>query len=94
MAEMNGKVVPFGGVVTVAQPDVMIANSIRKAVADVLGTLPPDAKGALVGVATDKGMNLAVAYKLDSGWSVGAYIGKAGWDRPIEGGVLVQKVFK
>jgi len=39
-------------------------------------------------------MNLAVAYKLDSGWSVGAYIGKSGWQQPIAGGVSVMKVFR
>jgi len=90
----NGAVVPFGGVVTVAQPDAIIANSIRKAVADSLGTLPADAKGAIVGVGTAKGMNLAVAYKMDTGWEVAAWIGKSGWNAPVDGGVLIQKTWK
>lgn len=87
-------VAPLGGVAVVTQPNISISASIREAVARELGALPDDAKGAIVGVATTKGMNLAVAYKLDSGWNVGAFIGKSGWDQPIEGGVLVQRVFR
>ena len=87
---------PLPGVATVPTRDVptTIAASIRSSVAAVLGDLPADARGAIVGVATEKGMNLAVAYKLDSGWSVGAWVGKSGWKQPVAGGVVVQKVFR
>ena len=87
---------PIAGVATVPGPMVptTISASIRSSVAAVLGDLPKDAKGAIVGVATEKGMNLAVAYKLDSGWSVGAWVGKSGWKQPVAGGVVVQKVFR
>lgn len=94
MSTTNGQPVPFGGVVTVAQPEIAIAPSIRKAVADTLGTLPPDAKGAIVWVATARGMNLAAAYKLSSGWEIGAWVGKSGWQSPLDGGVMVQKILR
>lgn len=87
-------IAPLGGVAVVTQPTISIAASIHSAVAKTLGELPEDAKGAIVGVATEKGMNIAVAYKLEKGWSVAAYIGKSGWDRPIEGGVVVQKIIR
>ena len=94
MIPTNDKPVPLGGVVTVPQPEIQIADQIHRQVAAILGTLPEDARGAIVGVGTAKGVNLAIAYKLDSGWRVGAYIGKSGWDQPIDGGVVVQKVFR
>lgn len=87
-------VAPLGGVAVVTQPNISISASIRDAVARELGALPPDAKGAIVAVATTRGVNLAFAYKLDAGWNVAAYVGKSGWDRPIEGGVVVQKVIR
>lgn len=85
---------PLGGVAVVHQPEVSIAQSIQTAVKKSLGELPPDAKGAIVGVATARGVNIAVAYKLDKGWDVAAWVGKSGWDQPIEGGVVVQKIIK
>lgn len=87
-------VAPLGGVAVVTQPSISIAASIHSAVAKTLGELPPDAKGAIVAVATAKGVNLAVAWKLDKGWDVAAYIGKSGWESPIEGGVVVQKIIR
>lgn len=87
-------VAPLGGVAIVTQPNVSIAASIQSAVRQTLGELPEDAKGAIVGVATKRGVNIAVAYKLDKGWDVAAWVGKSGWDQPIEGGVVVQKIIR
>lgn len=90
----SSPVAPLGGVSVVTQPTVSIASSIHSAVAKTLGDLPPDAKGAIVGVATAKGVNIAVAYKLEKGWDVAAWIGKSGWEAPIEGGVVIQKIIR
>ena len=85
----------MAGVATVPGPMVptTIAASIRSSVAAVLGDLPADAKGAVVAIATEKGVNLAVAYRGERGLTVGAYIGKE-WSRPIEGGVVVTKIWR
>lgn len=87
-------IAPLKGVTIVHQPEVSIAASIQNAVKKTLGDLPADAKGAIVGVATTKGLNIAVAYKLEKGWDVAAWVGKSGWDQPLEGGVVVQKIIK
>jgi hypothetical protein len=90
----NGAVVPFAGVVTVPREAVHIdiAEQVQKALAGVA-----DGKVmAVVNVQTGKGMNLAIAYreKVADGiwkgsWTVGAYVGKSGWNAPVEGGATV-----
>lgn len=76
----------------VIAPARVISDSIKAAVDRTLGELPPGTHGAIVGIATDKGVNLAIAHRSDHGWEVAAYIGKT-WTGPIEGGAFVKKTW-
>lgn len=44
--------------------------TIRKSVEDLVATMPPDAKGALVAVATMDGVKVAVAHKFNQDWKM------------------------
>ena len=71
----------------------IIAASIRASVAAALKDVPEGAKGALVGIATEKGVNVAFAMKYAHGWRVETWIGKD-WHGPVKGGVVVQKIWR
>jgi hypothetical protein len=55
--------------------------------------LPPNADGALVGVATETGANAAIVMKTPFGFQVVGWIGK-NWGESITYGAEVQKVWK
>ena len=77
----------------VIAPPHMISDSTKSAVATVLAAIPPDKRGAIIGIATGAGMNVAVAVKVGDHFQVEAWIGKSGWDQPLDRGVAVQAVF-
>lgn len=80
---------PVSGVSFTAPPPHLIADvqdSIREAVAQ----LPPGAKGAIVGVTTEQGVNAAVVTRFAHVWIVQAWIGKA-WGAPLAGGAAVTR---
>ena len=77
----------------VVTPATQIGDGIQLAVANVLAGLPPDAHGAIVGIATREGLNLAFAYRVGKGFEVGAWVGKSGWTQPLGAGVTLRKVF-
>lgn len=83
------------GVVSLSpqQATGVISASIRASVAAALKDVPENAKGAVVAIATEKGVNLAIAYRGERGLTVGAYVGKQ-WSRPIEGGIIVQQIWR
>ena len=62
-------------------PPIDLLPSITDALTVALAQLPPDARGAVVGVATDTGVNAAIVSKLPSGWAVQAWVGKT-WTSP------------
>jgi hypothetical protein len=67
-----------------------IASSIKSAVHDALRLIPPDKNGALVAVATENGVNLAVAHRSGSGnFEVAAWIGKS-WGEALSGGAAIR----
>lgn len=74
-----------------AMPDSAIAASIKRQVAEATALIPEGHTVAMVGIATKRGMNLAlVARKESERWgdvNVSAWIGKTGWDAPIDRGV-------
>lgn len=76
------------GVVMNAPPGSLLAE-MTKQVKDAVATLPPGSRGALVGVATTKGVNLAVVSKAGNHVSVVGWIGKS-WGSAIDGGAAVQ----
>lgn len=50
-------------------------------------TLKAGEEGGMVGIATTKGVNIAVVQRINSHSTVVAYIGKT-WGEPIEGGLM------
>lgn len=86
------------GVVYSLPPPAGISASLEAAVARAVAAIPPDRTGALIGVATQRGMNLVVAARDASGdLRAQAWIGKSGWDTPLtqgwEWGVQVMRTF-
>lgn len=70
-------------------PDLHIGEilaSVRQAVSQ----LPAEKKAALVTVATEKGVNAAIAVKLSHGWVTTAWIGKS-WGAPVGAGATISK---
>lgn len=79
------------GVAFNAPPEDLVP-SIRASLDKAIATLPPGANGALVGIATERGVNAAVVAKGDHGWQVSAWIGKT-WSGPVEAGARVMKTW-
>lgn len=81
--------------VALANP-AQISASLKAHVAAVLAEVPPDKHTALVAVATDRGVNLALAVRRPIGpaeMEIAAWIGKSGWDQPLTGGVSLKAVW-
>ncbi len=76
------------GVQTVPPPASLI-EAMTKQVTDAVKTLPQGSRGALVGVATTKGVNLAVVSKIGKRTEVVGWVGKS-WGEPISGGAAVR----
>ena len=72
------------GVAFNAPPPGLLADAHR-AIAALTKDLPPGTNGAVVGVATDAGVNAAVVHRVGDRFAVGAWIGKA-WGSRIQGG--------
>jgi hypothetical protein len=89
LAQADGD--PGPGVVVA--PVGLISDALQLAVANVLATVPPDKRLAFVAVATERGVNLAVAYRAGPHMVVAAWLGKSGWDKPLGRGVALQAVF-
>lgn len=77
------------------QPNPFDAIKIHESVSRFVQTLPPDTKGGLVTVMTDKGMN-AVLFKRTQikgkDVEISAWIGKS-WGAPIEEGISAKVLF-
>ncbi len=78
--------------VAFSPPPPSLLEDAHAALQQALGTLPPGAQGALVGVATASGVNAVVVAKAPHEWAVQAWIGKT-WTGPITGGASVLKVW-
>jgi len=67
-----------------------IHQQIQDQVTQVLGEIPPGKETiAAVTIRTGRGVNLAFAHKIDDHWKVAAWVGKSGWNAPVEGGAAV-----
>lgn len=87
MMPVNGVPQPFAGVVTVAPQSVH--QSIKAQVDNALQGVKEGKTMAILNVKTGSGLNLAVAHKLNENWEVISYVGKSGWQKPIDGGVSI-----
>jgi len=79
------------GVATVSAQEApkRIAASIRSQVAKALLDVPAGRTMAVVSIQTGAGVNLALAHKFNNHWTAELYLGKSGWDQPVQGGALV-----
>lgn len=87
MTTTNGVPQAFAGVVTVAPQSVH--QSIKSQVDAALKGVKEGKTMAILTVKTGSGLNLAVAHKLNDHFEVVSWVGKSGWQKPIEGGVSV-----
>lgn len=74
-------------------PESLISDALKAQVALVLAEVPADKTGAIVGIKTARGGNLAFAYRINGVLQVAAWVGKSGWDQPIDRGVAVKWTF-
>lgn len=84
--------VPSTTGVALNAPPVSILAQATKMVSEAVATIPPGSKGALVAIATEKGVNLALASKVGDHVEVTTWIGKS-WGAPIAGGAAVKVTF-
>lgn len=88
MADTPGVVHSIGSLPPV--PPGPIASMLKAQVHAALAEIPEGKQGALVAVATESGVNLVVAHRVGEKFRVAAWIGKSGWDKPINGGVEIR----
>lgn len=80
---------PVAKGVAMNPPPASILEAVTKQVHDAMATLPSSGRGAIVGVATTTGVNLAVVSKVGSHIAVTSWIGRS-WGSPVSGGAAVQ----
>lgn len=90
---MNGLFLPAGESGVAVTPPALISGQLKAQVAALLADVPADKHGAIVGVATEAGVNLAFAYRVDNRLQVAAWVGKSGWAAPVSGGVTLKATF-
>ena len=79
-----------GAIVT---PPSMIRDTIKRKVDEALADIPPGKRGALVAVATEAGVNIAIAHRDPaSGWQVAAWVGR-NWSGAVSAGAEVKKTW-
>ena len=66
-----------------------IASSLKSRVHEALAEIPEGKQGALVGIATETGVNLVVAHRAGDRWMVAAWVGKE-WSGPTSAGAFVK----
>lgn len=86
----NGVTQPFAGVVTVAPQAVH--QSIKSQVDAALQGVKAGKTMAVLNVKTGSGLNLAIAHRGEIAggeWEVVTWIGKSGWQKPLDKGVSI-----
>jgi hypothetical protein len=73
------------------QPPSELRAAINAKAREAIGTLPPTANGAFVGIATEAGWNLAVLARVGDRIDVAGYVGKS-WGAPLDVGAQVRIV--
>jgi hypothetical protein len=58
-------------------PPASIMPSISAALAKAVAEIPPDKSGALMGIVTERGVNLAVVHRVGDNFTVSAWIGRS-----------------
>jgi hypothetical protein len=81
---------PLG--VAFTPPPAERLGPISKALDDAFKDIPTGARGALIGVGNEKGVNAVLVMRGPKGFDVQAWIGKS-WGGSLEYGAAVRKVF-
>jgi hypothetical protein len=84
---LNGVPQSFAGVATV--PPQSVHQSIKDQCDAALKGVKEGKTMAILNVKTGAGVNLAIAHKLGEHFEIVSYIGKSGWQKPMEDGVSV-----
>jgi len=71
-------------------PPPHLIPDLQHSITNALSTLPPDKSGALVGVATEKGVNAVIVARVNDVWAVQAWIGKSWGDKHVDAGAQIQ----
>jgi len=74
------------------KPDPFTSLQIHDSVAKFVNTLPPNTRGGLATVATNKGVNAVLFTKINDKVEIDAWIGKT-WGEPIEAGVAAKIIW-
>jgi len=76
------------GVSFTAPPVSLMADATR-VLESMTAQLPPAAKGAIVGLATEAGWNAAVVHRVGEGFVVSSWVGKS-WRGGLTGGGAIR----
>jgi len=79
------------GVVFTPPPTHLLADALKIVNAST-EMLPASARGAIIGIATETGMNAAIVQRLPAGFTVVAWVGKS-WGSTLEYGTALQMVW-
>lgn len=77
------------GVAFNAPPPHLIPD-LQHSIATALQTLPPDKRGALVGIVTETGVNAAIVARVNDVWAVQAWVGKSWGEKHVEAGAQIR----
>jgi hypothetical protein len=76
---------PSPGVVKLPGESPLVHPSIKQSVDSFLTTIEPGTKTVMLNLDTQKGGNLALAIRDESGhFGVKFWVGKSGWDAPLK----------
>lgn len=70
-------------------PPARLILDVSRHINEVLATLPENTQGAVVGIVTDRGINVAVVHKFNDTFAVSTWIGKD-WGSKVTGGAMVR----
>jgi hypothetical protein len=73
-------------------PPISIMAEASQVLNEMTAQLPPQANGAVIGIATQSGWNAAVMHRTDKTWTVGAWVGKH-WNGGLTGGGAIRAVW-
>lgn len=73
-------------------PPLSLLADATAVLRDMTAQLPPEANGAIIGLATQGGWNAAVVHRVGDSFAVGGWIGKT-WQGGLTGGGAIRAVW-
>jgi hypothetical protein len=85
---MSDEQTPRPAGVELAPPPAIVYSQIAESVEAFAQTLRPNEQGGLIGIATTKGVNVAIVQRIGGHSTIVGWVGKrSGWGAPLEGGL-------